>query len=315
MRGVAGLAGRGRNPGLLAVLRPLEGLLGARADFETLLVAAYASTFSADEDRDAAAEVGRALDTVRDTEHPDKAGKAKRRRKVQDEIPDLLAGDAGDGGESGGGGSDTKGRRKVEAGMCEEGLAEALDFCGYKVRYDLREGALQFRGGKVGDTWTRLCTLLAPMIVMHVAQVACFPVKKYGEWTTLPFRVSITRLEEWCTALARDQGAMVDEFKQWMTRCKPVDGGPELAQWMHDVFGVERTPYNDWHARYPWIRATELALNPGSQRGVMPVWLMPSGAGKTTAIGAFPPPGNDWVSERLDMDLGAKVNRPGKPGG
>ena len=77
--------GDGRNDNLMACLRPLQRVIDHRSEYEPILVEAYEQAFAPGEDRDAAAEIAHALDTVRDTQAP-----AKRKRTPKLTIEDVM---------------------------------------------------------------------------------------------------------------------------------------------------------------------------------------------------------------------------------
>ena len=280
---LAGLPEGERNPALLTILNPLSKWIDDRDRFEPRLVDAYALCFSPGESRNPPQEIAHALDTIRD-----RPPKARRKRKSAE--PE---------GETG--------RLTIKAGMTEAGLREALQGLGFEIRYDTRSSVLQLRHAEREDgRWVNWDKFILPFLVMKLAAECSYMRLVKDQWVMVPFRLTVPKLEEWTLANILVANARVDAFLEYLRSCKVDPKGPQLAEWMHDIFGLSRCPYHDWHARYPWLRAAELALSPGQLRSIMPVWLMPTGTGKSTAFGEFAPPGSGWVSESLDMELGTK---------
>ena len=202
--------------------------------------------------------------------------------------------------------TDSKGRVKV-AGKSEAGLAEALSISGWSVRYSTRSAGLEFRHGD--GPWKPQIKRVSAQVCKHLFEQCCYMVrpKEGGKPVPIPLRIGSSELTTWCLGIVMDTTGEVDPFLEWAESCKDDPAAPRIEQMLHDTLGVERNDYTDWHSSFVWLRAAELALKPGRTRSVMPVWLMPTGRGKTTLIGELAPPDHpEWIGESLDMQALAK---------
>ena len=198
---------------------------------------------------------------------------------------------------------------KMVAPMSEWGLDCALAFIGVRIRQSSRGGKrLQWwNGRRTGNRWQYIeDDGIAKVISMLAQRTRQQKVGKGGTIYFVPWRITGTQFISWGMAQCFDS-RRVDPFLDWAVRCEEIEGGPSIEGWMADVFGLERSPYNDWHSAYPWLRMAELALRPGKVRSLLPLWVMSTGRNKTTALGLMLPPEEpEWFVESIDLQASNK---------